>query len=58
MAARKARGSFLSVEDLTWRVELDAHDLERLANADALRSPLGHRLDVIWAATGPPRPLN
>ncbi len=52
VAAREAGGSFLSVEDLTRRAELDAHDLERLASADALRSLVGHRPDAIWAATG------
>lgn len=52
VAAREARGQFLSVEGLTRRAELDAHDLERLASADAVPSLVGHRPDAIWAATG------
>ncbi|MGJ7523663.1 error-prone DNA polymerase [Variovorax sp. LT1P1] len=49
--ARRA-GPFASVEDLTRRAELDAHDLRCLAGADALRQLAGRRPDAVWEALG------
>ena len=50
--AARAIAPFGNVEDLAMRAGLDAHDLECLAGADALRSLAGHRPDAVWAAKG------
>ncbi|MDP9897405.1 error-prone DNA polymerase [Variovorax boronicumulans] len=51
VAARSA-GAFTSVEDLTRRAELDAHDLKCLSGADALLTLAGHRPNAVWEAVG------
>ena len=51
LAARE-RGSFLGVEDLARRAELNAHELQSLAQADALHSLSGHRHQAAWAVAG------
>jgi error-prone DNA polymerase len=52
VAARRADGPFASVEDLARRAELDAHALQSLAQADALRGLAGHRHQAAWAVAG------
>jgi error-prone DNA polymerase len=54
LAARKV-SAFDSVDDLKRRAQLNATDLEALANADALRSLAGHRREAIWAVIGADR---
>jgi error-prone DNA polymerase len=49
--ARQAR-SFDSLEDLTRRALLNAHDLQVLADADALKGISGHRHQAAWAVAG------
>jgi len=51
VAAREA-GAFLSPEDLARRAELNAHELQSLAQADALHSLSGHRHQAAWAVAG------
>jgi error-prone DNA polymerase len=51
-AARIVAAPFSSVEDLAKRAGLDAHDLQCLAGADALRSVSGRRPDAVWEAVG------
>jgi len=41
-----------SVEDLSRRAELTAHDLNMLAEADALRALTGHRHQAAWIVAG------
>lgn len=52
ISAARSTGPFTSVEDLTRRARLDAHDLQCLANADALRELAGARPDAIWETRG------
>ena len=52
VAARREGGPFASVEDLARRAALDAHDLQSLAQADALRGLAGHRHQAAWAVAG------
>ena len=49
-----ARGDavFANVEDLARRAELNAHDLQSLAGADALSALAGHRHQAAWAVAG------
>jgi error-prone DNA polymerase len=55
-AARSGSGStrsvFTTAEDLARRAGLDAHDLQSLAAADALRALAGHRHQAAWAVAG------
>lgn len=51
VACRRA-APFDSVEDLSRRAALNAHDLQALAAADALHSLIGHRHQAAWAVTG------
>ena len=44
--------AFTTPEDLARRAGLDAHDLQALAGADALRSLAGHRHQAAWAVAG------
>jgi len=50
----KARGDsrFISVQDLASRAQLNAHDLEALAAADALRGLTGNRHRAYWQVSG------
>ncbi len=48
----RAAGPYTDVEDLTRRAVLQAHDLQALANADALRALSGHRHQAAWAVAG------
>ncbi|MCO5123802.1 MAG: error-prone DNA polymerase [Rhizobacter sp.] len=43
---------FAGVEDLARRAALNAHDLQVLAQADALQHLAGHRHDAAWAVAG------
>ncbi|GCL62596.1 error-prone DNA polymerase [Pseudaquabacterium pictum] len=55
LAARAALApgeAFASVEDLARRAALDAHALQLLAQADALRSLASHRHQAAWAVRG------
>jgi error-prone DNA polymerase len=55
LAARAALApgeTFSSVEDLARRAALDAHALQLLAQADALRGLAGHRHQAAWAVRG------
>lgn len=52
VAARRAGGPFINVEDLARRAELDAHALQCLAQADALRGLAGHRHQAAWSVAG------
>ncbi len=51
IAARSER-SFDSPEDLARRAQLDAHQLQLLAQADALQSLTGHRRQAAWSVAG------
>jgi error-prone DNA polymerase len=51
VAARAGR-PFESVEDLARRANLDAHALQRLAQADALKTLAAHRHEAAWAVAG------
>jgi error-prone DNA polymerase len=53
--ARRVSG-FASVDDLARRAQLDARDLQALAQADALQSLAGHRRRQLWTAAGQERP--
>lgn len=52
LIAARADGPFASVEDLARRAGLDAHALQLLAGADALRGLAGHRHAAAWAVAG------
>jgi len=52
IVAARAQAPFTTVEDLTRRADLDAHDLRVLAEADALHGLSGHRHQAAWAVTG------
>jgi error-prone DNA polymerase len=43
---------FQSIEDLARRAQLNAHELDALARADALRGLAGHRHQAAWAVAG------
>jgi error-prone DNA polymerase len=51
VAARRA-APFASIADLAHRAQLDHHDLDRLADADALAALAGHRHDAVWDVAG------
>ncbi len=51
-AARREGGPFTGIEDLARRAELDAHALQALAQADALRALAGHRHQAAWGVAG------
>ncbi|CAD5373603.1 Error-prone DNA polymerase [Rubrivivax sp. A210] len=52
IVAARAQAPFESAEDLTRRARLDAHALQLLARADALRPLSGHRHQAAWAVAG------
>jgi len=55
MAARKA-APFDDPEDLARRAELEQHEMQLLAGADALMSLSGHRRQQVWQASALRRP--
>ena len=52
IVAARAQAAFTSPEDLTRRAALNAHELQCLAQADALRALTGHRHQAAWAVAG------
>ncbi len=52
IAAARVASPFTTPEDLARRAGLDAHALQALAQADALRSLSGHRHQAAWAVAG------
>jgi len=50
-AARAVR-PFATVADMARRADLDRHDLQVLAGANALRELAGHRRNALWQAVG------
>ncbi len=48
----RAQAAFTCAEDLTRRAALNAHELQCLAQADALRALTGHRHQAAWAVAG------
>jgi error-prone DNA polymerase len=52
LVAARAERPFDSVEDLARRAQLDAFDLQGLANANAMPTLAAHRHDAAWAVRG------
>jgi error-prone DNA polymerase len=52
IGAARAQAPFLDAEDLARRASLNAHDLQCLAQADALRTLSGHRHEAAWSVAG------
>jgi len=52
IVATRADGPFDGPEDLARRAALNAHELQSLAQADALHSLSGHRHQAAWAVAG------
>ena len=52
IVAARAETPFNSPEDLSRRAQLDAHHLQMLAQADALKPLTGHRHQAAWAVAG------
>ncbi len=52
IVAVRSQGPFASAEDLARRASLNAHDLQALAQADALVGFTGHRHQAAWAVAG------
>jgi error-prone DNA polymerase len=52
IVAARAQAAFNTPEDLARRASLGAHDLQALAQADALQSLTGHRHQAAWAVAG------
>ncbi len=52
IVAARTEGAFASPEDLARRAQLDARQLELLAQADALKPITGHRHQAAWAVAG------
>jgi error-prone DNA polymerase len=52
IVACRCEGPFASVEDLARRASLDAHALQALAQAGALKALAGHRHQAAWAVAG------
>jgi error-prone DNA polymerase len=48
----RAQAAFINVEDLARRALLNAHELQALAQADALQALTGHRHQAAWAVAG------
>ncbi len=48
----RAQDAFASIEDLARRARLNAHDLQALAEADALQGLAGHRHQAAWGVAG------
>jgi len=52
IVAARSEAAFGSVEDLARRARLNAHDLQVLAQSDALHGITGHRHQAAWAVAG------
>lgn len=52
IVAARRDAAFDNAEDLARRARLNAHDLQALAEADALQSLTGHRHQAAWAVAG------
>ena len=52
IVAARAKAPFANAEDLARRAQLDAHQLQLLAGADALVGIVGHRHQSAWAVAG------
>jgi error-prone DNA polymerase len=52
IVAARREAPFATAEDLARRAALNAHELQALANADALRPLSGHRHRAAWAVAG------
>ncbi|CAN5512389.1 error-prone DNA polymerase [soil metagenome] len=52
IVAARGNAPFVNAEDLTRRALLDHHDLQALAQADALVGFTGHRHQAAWAVAG------
>ena len=52
IVAARAQAPFTTAEDLARRALLDAHELQALARADALKGLAGHRFEAAWAVAG------
>lgn len=52
IVAARDGAPFTDAEDLARRATLNAHDLQMLAQADALQGLAGHRHDAAWAVAG------
>ncbi|HWH84028.1 MAG TPA: error-prone DNA polymerase [Burkholderiaceae bacterium] len=52
IVAARAVAAFDGIEDLARRAALNAHELQCLAGADALRALTGHRHQAAWAVAG------
>ncbi len=52
IVAARMRRPFASVADLARRADLDRHDLQVLAGANALHGLAGHRRQALWDAVG------
>lgn len=52
IVAARAEQPFINIEDLTRRAGLNAHDLQALAQADALQALTGHRHQAAWSVAG------
>ena len=52
IVAARLEAPFRSPEDLSRRAQLDAHHLDLLAQADALKPLTGHRHQAAWAVAG------
>jgi error-prone DNA polymerase len=52
IVAARAQAPFSGAEDLARRARLNAHELQLLAQADALRTVNGHRHQAAWAVAG------
>lgn len=52
----RAAAPFDDAEDLARRAELDQHEMQLLAGADALKSLAGHRRQQVWQASALRRP--
>ena len=48
----RTHAAFIDTEDLTRRAALNAHELQCLAQADALHALTGHRHQAAWAVAG------
>ena len=48
----RAQAPYASIEDLARRARLNAHDLQALAEADALQGLAGHRHQAAWGVAG------
>jgi len=52
IVATRAEQPFASIEDLARRASLNAHDLQVLAESDALQGLAGHRHQAAWGVAG------